>query len=258
MARRIALTLAFVTTVLAAPDAGAQVNAEALRTTLKANPRFLWLEGALVGHAGNTSTLTFSGSVFGGIVYGHNVIFVKASADYGQAMSTTNVARWNTHARYNYNLTEDFAFEGFVQVQHDRFRRIEVRDLYGLGVRYSFYRDKDNDVFAGTTYMLEHETIDSLADGTGAEKNVWNRNSTYFGINAKITALLDASSVTYIQPRLDRPSDFRVMSESWMSAQITKRLAVKVTGTFWYDNDPPLGVKQYDLEIKNSLALKLD
>ena len=246
--------------LLAAPHANAQVNAEALRTTLKTNPKFLSLEGALVGHAGNTQTLTFSGSAFAGIHYGHNVFFVKAAADYGQAMDVTNVARWMTHARYNYEFSDRFALEAFAQVQHDRFRRIEVRDLYGIGVRYGLYTDKDNDIFVGTTYMLEHETISVLSDGSGlgGEKNVWNRNSTYFGLNAKLSPLVEGASTTYIQPRIDRPKDFRVLSESWLSVQITKVLSSKVSGSLWYDSEPPIGVKTFDLEVKNSLVVKLN
>ena len=255
--RRLGLS-AVLATLLVAPHAPAQVNAEALRTTLKANPKFLFIDGALVGHAGNTQTLTFSGSVFGGIHYGHSVFFVKAAADYGAARNVTNVARWMNHARYNYEFTERLALEVFAQVQHDRFRRIEVRDLYGIGARYGFYTDKDTDVFAGTTYMLEHETIEALPDGTGGEKNVWNRNSTYFGINSKLTTLVDGSSTTYIQPRFDRPKDFRVLSEGALSVQITKILSAKVSGTFWYDSEPPIGVRPFDLEVKNSLSVKLN
>ena len=250
--------------LLVTPLASAQVNAEALRTTLKANPKFLDIEGALVGHAGNTQTLTFSGSAFAGIHYGHNVFFVKASADYGQAMDVTNVARWMGHARYNYEFTERFALEIFAQAQHDRFRRIEVRDLYGAGLRYAFYSDKDSDIFAGTSYMFEHESISVITDGSalngkGGEPNdFWNRNSTYLGLNSKITPIVEGATTTYIQPRFDKPKDFRILSESWLSVQITKMLSAKVTGSLWYDSEPPLGVKTFDLEVKNSLVVKLN
>ncbi len=247
-------------TFLVAPRASAQVNAEALRTTLKANPKILSIEGALVGHAGNTQTLTFSGSVFGGIHYGHSVFFAKASADYGAAMDVTNVARWMTHGRYNYEFTERFALEVFAQAQHDRFRRIEVRDLYGVGVRHAFYSDTDSDIFVGTSYMLEHESISTLANGggIGGENNVWNRNSTYLGLNSKISPLVDGATTTYIQPRFDRPKDYRVLSESWLSVQITKVLSAKVSGSLWYDSEPPIGVKTFDLEVKNGLIVKLN
>ena len=264
MPRRIlGPALVSLATLLAAPHAFAQVNAEALRTTLKANPKFLSLEGALVGHAGNTQTLTFSGSAFAGIHYGHSVFFAKASADYGQAMQVTNVARWMNHARYNYEFSERFALEIFAQVQHDRFRRIEVRDLYGAGVRYGIYTDKDNDIFLGTTYMFEHEAVSVISDGSalngqGGENNVWNRNSTYFGLNAKLSPLVEGASTTYIQPRFDRPKDYRVLSESYLSVQITKVLSAKVSGSLWYDSEPPLGVKTFDLEVKNSLVVKLN
>src|SRR3954470_16187320 len=132
--------------------ARAQVNDEELRRTLKEHPTFLWLDGALVGRAGNTETTTFSGSIFGGVTRDPHLFFAKASADYGQGAGVTNVARWLIHARYNYRLSSLLALEALSQAQHDRFRRLAVRDLYGAGLRFVPYEDDEVELFFGTTY----------------------------------------------------------------------------------------------------------
>jgi len=235
----------------------AQVNAEALRSTLRRNPRFLWLEGALVGRAGNTQTMTFAGSIFGGITSEPHLFFTRVSADYGEARGATNVARWLAHARYNYRLTPGLAFEALLQVQHDRFRRIAVRDLYGAGIRYSFVNEEHVEAFAGTTYLLEHETIEAVPASPGSN-DVWHRSSSYLGFNTRLAPLVDASGVSYVQPRWDRPSDFRVLSEAFVTVTITKRLSARVSGSVWFDHEPPAGVRRYDAEIKNSLVVKLE
>ena len=254
--RRLARSLVPLALLFSTP-AFAQVNAEALRSTLKKNPRFLWLEGALAGRAGNTQTMTFNGSVFGAVAHGPHLFFAKATADYGQARSTTTVARWLAHARYNYRVNALLALEALGQVQHDRFRRIEVRDLYGAGLRFSFFNTNDFELFAGTTYIFEHEVIEGVQGSSGSNE-VWNRSSNYIGFNGKMAALVDANAVTYIQPRWDRPADVRVLSEAYLTVTITKVLSARVSGSLWFDSDPPSGVRSFDAEIKNSLLVKLD
>jgi len=253
--QRLAIVLVLLTG-LVAREAHAQVNAEALRSTLRANPQFLWLDAGLAGRTGNTRTLTFSGAAFGALTAGDHLAFARVSADYGEAVGKTNISRWMAHARYNYRATELIALEALAQIQHDRFRRIGERDLYGAGLRFNFYNEPEIELFAGTTYLFEHEKI--LSQGTfGGEDNIWQRSSNYAGINYRAGPTVDLSSVTYFQPRWDRPADFRILSESYVSFTITKILSARVSGSFWYENDPPGGVKTYDLEIKNTLTIKL-
>jgi hypothetical protein len=254
-ARGIALALAAL--LVGPTEARAQLNAEALRSTLRKNPRFLWIDGALVGRAGNTQTTTFSGSVFGGVSHEPHLFFTRVSGDYGEARGSATVARWVGHTRYNYRLTRLVALEGLAQVQHDRFRRLSVRDLYGVGVRLHLHEAEELDVFAGTTYMVEHEVISDRAGSPGT-KELWTRSSNYVGLNARVAPLVEASAVTYAQPRFDKPQDIRVLSEGFVSITITKRLAARVSGSVWIDSEPPAEVRSYDVEVKNSLAFKLD
>jgi hypothetical protein len=253
--RRVGLAI-FLAMLVASSSAHAQVNAEALRSALHDTPRFLWLQAALAGNAGNTNTLTFSGSAFGGLTYEKHLAFARAAADYGEAKGETNVAKWVAHARYNYRVEDWLALETLAQIQHDRFRRLSIRDLYGAGLRFIIHEDKDLEVFAGTTYLLEHEVIGAVP-GFGGTNNLWHRSSDFFGFNFNVTELVSASSVIYVQPRFDRPLDFRILSDSLVNFTITKLLAAGVSGTVWYDNRPPQGVHTYDLTIKNTLTIKL-
>lgn len=251
----LSLLLAAVV-LLASPSASAQVNAEALRSTLRSNPRFLWLQSALNGNAGNTSTITYSGAAFGGLTALPHLAFARAAADFGAARGTTNVAKWVAHARYNYDVTDSIALEALAQVQRDRFRRLSLRDLYGAGLRFSIYESKDDEVFCGTTYLLEHEVVGDVPGSPGTN-NLWHRSSDYFGVNLNVSPIVTASTVLYAQPRFDRPLDFRVLSDTVVAFTITKLLSAGVSGTVWYDNRPPAGVHPYDLAIKNSLIFKL-
>src|SRR4051794_27469189 len=131
MRARIATALVGLLVFFWSGHARSQVNAEALRSTLRSNPRFLWLQSALNGNAGNTNTITYSGAAFGGLTSVPHLAFARAAADFGAAKGETNIAKWVAHARYNYDVTENVALELLAQVQRDRFRRLSLRDLYG-------------------------------------------------------------------------------------------------------------------------------
>jgi hypothetical protein len=236
--------------------ARAQVNAEALRVALRDNPTFLWLDGALISRTGNAQGVTLSASAFGGITRPPHLFFGKAATDYA---TTTNdalvVARSLAHVRYNYETTRFLFLEVLAQVQHDHFRRLAVRDLYGTGLRFNFVREDAFELFSGTTILLEQQVISSTSQYPGASY-LWARSSNYAGVNAALAKFLQLSTVTYVQPRLDRPKDFRVLHETIVTLAITKRLAAKVSANVIYDREPPAGVLPADLELKNSIAVK--
>jgi Protein of unknown function, DUF481 len=140
-------------------------------------------------------------------------------------------------------------------VQHDHFRRLSVRDLYGTGLRFNIVREKPFELFAGTTILLEQQVI-TPTDPYPGRSDLWARSSNYAGVNLAFWDFGNLTTVTYIQPRLDRPKDFRVLHETILTLAINKRLAAKLSANLTYDREPPAGVLPADLEIKNSLAVK--
>lgn len=237
-------------------NANAQVNAEALRVSLRDNPTFLWLDGSLVSRAGNSQGMTLSASAFGGVTRSPHLFFGKAAADYA---TTTKeeliVARSLLHLRYNYETSPFLYLELLAQVQHDYFRRLAVRDLYGTGLRFNFVREDGFELFAGSTILLEQQVISST-DTYPGNSTVWARSSNYLGVNAALASFVQLNTVTYLQPRLDRPKDYRVLHETIVTLAITKRLAARLSANLTYDRRPPAGVLPADLEVKNTIAVK--
>lgn len=242
---------------VASPNAAhAQVNAETLRAALRKNPNFLWIDGAFVTRTGNTEGVTLAASLFGGVTRPPHLFFGKAAADYATtADDVPTVARSLAHLRYNYVTTPFLYLEVLAQVQHDTFRRLAVRDLYGTGLRFNVVREKDFELFAGTTILLEQQVIlsTSLYPGNSV---VWARSSDYAGMNVGLGGIGELNTVTYVQPRLDRPRDFRLLHETIVTLAITKRLAAKLSAMITYDHEPVAGVTPADFELKNSLAVK--
>lgn len=242
--------------LLASPRwARAQVNAEALRSNLKKHPTFLWVDGSLVTRSGNVSGTIAGASLFAGTISAPHLLFGKMQGDYTEFSGVANVARYMAHVRYNYMLLPLLSLEALGQVQHDRFRRLLFRDVLGVGVRVPFFTTDTLELFTGTTYLLEGEII-SAQDPYPRVTDRWHRSSTYAGINYAVSSMSSVSTVTYMQPRFDRPKDFRVLHESFASFAISKWFFARVGVTMRYDHEPPPGVRPTDLEVKNSLGLK--
>ena len=121
--------------------------------------------------------------------------------------SSTLVGK-NLHLRYNYFTTPLLYLEVLAQVQHDTFRRIAVRDLYGTGLRFNWIREKHFEMFSGTTVLLEQQAI-SASDPYPRSSNLCARSSNYAGVNIGFEGVGNLTTVTYLQPRLDRPKDYR-------------------------------------------------
>ena len=234
---------------------GAQVNAEALRSALRENPNFLWLDGAIVSRAGNSYGGSLSAGAFGGITRPPHLFFGKVNSEYGTANSELIVAKSLLHLRYNYLTTPFLYLEVLAQVQHDTFRRIAVRDLYGTGLRFNWIREKEFELFSGNTILLEQQAI-SASDPYPSSSIVAARSSNYAGVNVGFGDIGNLTTVTYLQPRLDRPKDYRLLHETVLTLGITKRLAAKISVNLTYDHEPVPGVLPADLEVKNSLVVK--
>ncbi len=242
--------------------ASAQVNAEAIRNQLAKDSMMAALDANLVTRAGNTVGTTVGGGVSGAIVKRRHLAFGRVQADYARNFDETTVSRAFAHARYSYTLTEQLAVEGYGQIQSDKFRRLGLREVAGIGPRFEIVHTNDIEIFAASSFMIENELLLAYDDpdtGVRIDKrhdDVYYRSSNYAGVNYVIDEKSQISAVVYMQPRFDRPGDFRVLHEGAAILGITKMLAVKLSVTYRYDSEPPVAVKSSDLEVKNSLSLR--
>lgn len=242
---------------LAPALARAQVNAEAIRSQLARDTQLATLDASLVTRVGNTNGSVVGGGILGAIVKRRHLAFGRAQADYGTADGETTVSRAFVHARYNYILLTELAMEGYGQLQSDQFRRLALREVIGVGPRWEIVHKNDIEVFAATSYMLESELLLRSDDPPDPRReDLYHRSSNYVGINYVIDEKSQLTTVTYLQPRFDQPKDYRLLNETALILGITKLLAVKVSVTFRYDSEPPIGVKSSDLEVKNSLQVR--
>ena len=154
-----------------------------------------------------------------------------------------------THLRLNvYPISkkEPYSGEAFYQAQKDNFELLQIRQLFGCGARFETSRKKPFRLAFGFGMMADHEKIINVAH------NVVVRSTNYFSLMYK-TQKINTFGVIYLQPRIVKSSDFRVLSEVTNEIKINKIVSFNITFNYRYDSDTPEGVIKNELKSMGSL-----
>jgi putative salt-induced outer membrane protein YdiY len=109
-------------------------------------------------------------------------------------------------------------------------------------------------VLVGAAYLFEYERLDHR-DGvsdSGARRTA-HRASIYITGHEDLSTGVAIVETFYVQPRLDQPSDLRMLGELAVQSKLTGHVALKDGFTVAYDRTPPDGVKRYDTALEVSL-----
>ncbi len=189
---------------------------------------------------------------------GDDIVFAIVKGEYGRTgePSATFVAKVFEHARYRRVLTSIVTAEAFAQHEGDRFRRLRVRALVGAGPRVRIARGESWSLHGGAAYMFEHEQLsdDALA-GAGERQNA-HRVSTYLVGQVEANEHVTASATCYVQPRLDRPRDLRVLGEAALATALSSHVTFKTALVVAHDAEPPPEIEQTDVSVLSAFAAK--
>lgn len=253
----IALTLASCGASLAyALPAAAQVNIEALRGDFRDKGALASLEGSFTGRTGNVRNIVAGAGAIGAARYKRNGFFGSTQFDYASYDARTAVSKSFIHLRYDHEVLYWFFPEVYVQQQQDKFQRLLLRELAGIGPRFVLSDEEEFRFALGTSYMFEYERISVPTGAPDDPRTTAHRWSTYATATWKMDDAIRMVATIYGQPRIDRWSDVRVLFESAVVTSLGKRLALKLLVTMRYDSEPPTTVKNTDLEVKNAFVLK--
>lgn len=254
---RYAIALLVLSQALfAARNASAQVNIEALRGDFRDKGALASLEGSFTGRTGNVRNIVAGAGAIGAARYKRSGFFGSTQFDYASYDGKTAVSKSFIHLRYDYEVLYWFFPEVYVQQQQDKFQRLLLRELAGIGPRFVLSDEEEFRFALGTSYMFEYERISVPTGAADDPRTIAHRWSTYATATWKLDDAIRMVGTVYGQPRIDRWSDVRVLFESAVITSLSKRLALKLLVTMRYDSEPPTTVKSTDLEVKNSFVLK--
>jgi hypothetical protein len=237
-------------------DAGAQVNVEALRRSLSETGFGGKLEASLATYQGNTQGTNLGASGLIGARAGRHLVYAHASGRYAHLGGEVSVANYFAHLRYNYQLAEPLWTEALAQAQSDRFRRLELRQLLGAGLRWAAFDTPELSVYYGLTYLFEYNRLG--AEEVLVRPDVVHRLGNYLSAVLELEdARAVASTTLYYQPRFDALDDYRVLWVSSLDFRITGRLGAGINATVRHENPVLRDLKSLDLTVINTLGLTL-
>lgn len=183
-----------------------------------------------------------------------NVIFLTSNYSFTRLNESRFVNNALSHLRFIREHSGRFSYEVFGQHQFNEFTRLEQRLLFGGGGRFQVLESPRAEVFLGTGYMLERETLDLPAELADARRSEHHRSTNYMTVryNSRDERLRLVETL-YFQTRFDRAEDYRVLSETSFEIQLLRGLALAINLNVAHDSEPPTGVKETDVVLSNSL-----
>jgi len=154
------------------------------------------------------------------------------------------------HIRYNRKLNETIRWEVFTQIQYNGLTKIDTRALVGTGPRIKLTQFEDAKFYLGVAYMYEYQ---ELLDPIVYQRH--HRASSYFTFTLTPEEAVTFISTIYAQPLLSDFSDYRIMTETNLTLDITKKLSFNVTFHYNFNAAPPAGVPTNTYYFRNGLRL---
>ncbi|MCB9600152.1 MAG: DUF481 domain-containing protein [Sandaracinus sp.] len=185
-------------------------------------------------------------------------VFLSANARYARQADRTFQNRSFGHARWIAMWHRRVGSDVFAQVQFDELLRLRVRALAGFGARLVLVHRPVARVWAGTGAMLEHERIRVEEGATDDPRTNVARWTSYLALRvAPFTGRLILQNTTYVQPRFDALSDYRVLNELQLLAVVAPSFGSGLTCSVWHDRRPPSGVQRTDVRLLATLQVTL-
>ncbi len=215
------------------------------------------VEGSSEIRTGNTQLSLVTGNGRIGYRSGPHFVFLLARAEYGlRAGQQVFLSRNLEHLRYRRHLAGPLELEVFAQHDRDRFRRLDLRQLFGLGHRLTLLDEEEVNLAVGLSGMLEFERLAEGPQPDSGRESLAYRLSSYLTVGIKLNDRLQLSQTIYVQPKVADPADVRVLEDTEFRVKIAKHLGLKLIFTLAYDSKPPIDVQRGDTVLRTALEVK--
>ena len=166
------------------------------------------------------------------------------------------------HLRYNYSLSDGIWMEVFGQYEFNEFLLLDRRLIAGIGPRFRLLSGQHGAVVFGTAVMAEEERLNGeLVAATEDVQRINARSSSYLSGTWRPDDGISWTTTFYAQPRFDQFSDYRLLAETGLSLNISKRFAFTLDVRYKLDSEPPktpdgaAEVLDTDVTVKNGLKV---
>ena len=242
--------------VLPAQIVVAQVNTEALRKQDAAEGWSANFSFDMAYNAGNSEYLKLKAGSRIDVKFTPFSAFLVGNYQRGLEANELFINKAFVHGRLMRSVFSNQQVEVFLQKEFNDFIKLKDRELVGGGLRFQLVNQdsaKQSIVaYLGVGIMWEHESLD--LETSVQDKNQF-RSTNYLSIRWRIDERLRFLVIGYFQPSLESSSDYRLLSESTLAFNLTKQVVFRTSVNYRRDNEPPAGVKSYDLELSNGISV---
>jgi len=250
----LGVVLLAVALMLASRGAAAQVNVEPIRQKLSQDGTTFQFHQSVKVRTGNTEGVELGSGLLVGGTLQPSLVYLSASGDYSRKNETTDVAKSFAHLRYNYKLADWVAAEAFAQLETDRFRRLRVRTLFGLGPRFILLSNRTINLAWGTAAMLEITQRNDAVPRADRD-NTAMRWSNYVAVSLQPHRRISVGQTLYYQPRFSDFSDYWLLNVTSLVFEVTDIVASRIDVTLRQEAAVPPNVERLDSEVISSLQL---
>ncbi len=225
------------------PQPATEAGAAAAAAAVPPKPK--WETSAGVGLSvtdGNADTLLFSLNATTLRKWSNGEFSAGADAGYGENDGTQNVGYLKGFGQYNYLLTDRWYLFGRAEGLHDSIADIAYRVPVSVGTGYYLIKNDKMTLSAeaGPGYVWEKigdDARDYMTIRFG-EKFTWKLSD-----RARLW-----QSFEY-QPKIDEWSEYFLTGELGVEADLTKKMALRVTVQDWYVSNPAPDRESNDLKL---------
>lgn len=243
--------------LLATPAlSAAQVNTERLRGADTTTGFSGGLSAGLALKRGNVDFIELTGALWSRYQFGVHALLAHSRGAFGEQGDERFAGGAFAHTRWTAMWLERIGSELFGQIEYDEFVRLQRRLLFGVGPRFVIYDGEQVQVALGTAYMLEYERLDIPASDPHPQSTLYHRSSSYNTVRVQLSEVLALANTVYVQPRIVRFADTRVLDEIEIVFTIAEAVKWATTARVRFDSDPPSAVEKVDLDMKNSIELQ--
>jgi hypothetical protein len=213
-------------------------------------------EASVDWRTGSTDLLVMRGLVLGQWRTEKHAVLGVARGEYGFAQEELIVSKLLEHLRYRYRFTEWVSGETFVQHEYDAFRRLQLRALVGAGPRFTPWSSDTARLVLGVSMMLEHERLRRDDEPDAGARSTDLRLSSYVIGRVRLMENISLVETVYVQPRLTKFSDVRLLNETLLAVEANKRVTFTTGFVLTYDAAPPATVSRMDTQLRTGIGVR--
>lgn len=194
-----------------------------------------------LGEKGNSDKFTSNLRSLNAYIKNRHEVLILTNYTYGESFATKDTHKGSAHLRYTFRLHPLFNSEFFTQAEFDEFRRLDFRQISGIGLRSPILKNDSYSLAVGYGGFYEYEVYNETPN---EERVRFNFYMTYFH---ELNSNVSFSTTVYIQPDIENFEDLRAIASPILKTKITDSLALISLAHLRFDNLPVPDTERYDL-----------